>query len=49
MGARQVGRPALLKTLFQDDLSVYWLNGDELDTQSLFENISAQRLKRLTI
>ncbi|MDR0822924.1 MAG: AAA family ATPase [Endomicrobium sp.] len=47
MGARQVGKTTLLKTFFQDDSSVYWLNGDELDVQSLFENINAQRLKSI--
>lgn len=45
MGARQVGKTTLLKQLFQESLDVLWLNGDELDVQNLFENISSTRLK----
>jgi predicted AAA+ superfamily ATPase len=45
MGARQVGKTTLLKQLFGKDDRVLWLNGDEQDTQTLFENISAMRLK----
>jgi predicted AAA+ superfamily ATPase len=47
MGARQVGKTTLLKTLFADKTEVMWLNGDELDVQLLFENISASRLKTI--
>ena len=44
LGARQVGKTTLLKTLFDSD-SILWLNGDELDVQNLFETLSAQRFK----
>ena len=45
LGARQVGKTTLLKSLFKSDDSVLWLNGDELDVQNLFSNISAERFK----
>lgn len=47
LGARQTGKTTLLKTLFQESKEILWLNGDELDVQSLFENISATRLKAI--
>ena len=47
MGARQVGKTTLLKMLFDDKDAVLWLNGDELDIQRLFENISATRFKAI--
>ena len=31
--------------MFKDNNDVLWLNGDEQDTRTLFENISATRLK----
>jgi len=45
LGARQVGKTTLLKTIFGNLPDVLWLNGDELDVQALFETISATRLK----
>ena len=45
MGPRQVGKTTLLKQMFTDSNDILWLNGDEQDTRSLFENISATRLK----
>ncbi len=45
MGARQVGKTTLLKELFGWSGDSLWLNGDELDVQNLFENISSTRLK----
>lgn len=45
MGARQVGKTTLIKELFKDSDEMIWLNGDELDVQNLFENISSTRLK----
>ena len=45
MGARQVGKTTLLKSLFQNSDSTLWLNGDELDIQNLFANLSADRFK----
>lgn len=45
LGARQVGKTTLLKSLFNASDSVLWLNGDELDVQNLFASLSAQRFK----
>ncbi|PWA09918.1 ATP-binding protein [Flavobacterium laiguense] len=47
MGPRQVGKTTLLKKIFQDNHNVLWLNGDELDVQKLFLNISADRFKAI--
>ncbi len=47
MGPRQVGKTTLLRTLFPDTDDVLFLNGDELDVQQLFENISSTRLKAI--
>lgn len=47
IGARQVGKTTLLKMLFSKSENILWLNGDELDVQTLFENISAARLKTI--
>lgn len=47
MGARQVGKTTLLRSLFEDESRLLWLNGDELDVQRLFSNISATRLKAI--
>lgn len=48
MGARQVGKTTLLKSLFKDDPDILWLNGDDFDIKMMFENISAARLKAIT-
>lgn len=45
MGARQVGKTTLVKELFKSSDEMIWLNGDELDVQNLFENVSANRLR----
>ena len=45
MGARQVGKTTLVKELFKGSEEMIWLNGDELDVQNLFENVSTTRLK----
>lgn len=47
MGPRQVGKTTLLKMLFGKRNEVLWLNGDELDIQRLFDNISATRLQAI--
>lgn len=47
LGPRQVGKTTLIKSLFKDVSNVLWFNGDELDIQSLFANISATRLKAI--
>ena len=45
MGARQVGKTTLVKELFKSSDEMICLNGDELDVQNLFENVSATRLR----
>ena len=47
MGARQVGKTTLIKEMFRDSTEMIWLNGDELDVQNFFENISAVRMKSI--
>ena len=44
VGARQVGKTTLLKQVLREKENVLWLNGDEIQTQNLFENASADRL-----
>ncbi len=46
LGARQVGKTSLLTKMFGNRKDVLWLNGDELDVQRLFANISAARLEK---
>ena len=43
-GARQVGKTTLLRQIVQGRNDCLWLNGDELQTQNLFNNGSADRL-----
>ena len=45
MGPRQVGKTTLTKELFRNSKDVLWLNGDEIDVRSLFEEISSTRLR----
>lgn len=47
MGSRQVGKTTLLKSLFEKSTEIIWLNGDEPDIQSIFENISSKRLEAI--
>lgn len=47
LGPRQVGKTTLLKMLFGTSDEVLWMNGDELDIQALFANISSTRLKAI--
>lgn len=47
LGARQVGKSTLLKMLYEDTQNVLWLNGDEQDVRSLFDNISSTRLRAI--
>ncbi len=44
-GARQVGKTTLLHTIFDDENSVLWLNGDEDATRELFKEASAEKFK----
>ncbi|MBR5725576.1 MAG: AAA family ATPase, partial [Muribaculaceae bacterium] len=43
-GARQVGKTTLLRQIVQGRNDCLWLNGDELQTQNLFNNASVDRL-----
>ena len=47
IGARQVGKTTLLKTLFSGDDECLWLNADEYDVQNIFETPSSSRFKVL--
>ena len=47
MGARQVGKTTLIKDLFNESDETLWLNGDEVDVQALFENVSSTQLKHV--
>lgn len=47
MGARQTGKTTLLKSIFESNKKVLWLNADETDTQTLFENATSIRLRAL--
>ncbi|MBQ7211632.1 MAG: ATP-binding protein [Muribaculaceae bacterium] len=48
LGARQVGKTTLLKSLFSGDRhGVFWLNGDDADTQELMRSVSADRFRAL--
>lgn len=45
VGARQVGKSTLLKMMLGERKNVMWLNGDDLDIQELFRNITSTRLQ----
>lgn len=45
IGARQVGKSTLLKMMLGERKNVMWLNGDDLDIQELFRNITSTRLQ----
>ena len=47
LGARQVGKTTLLRTLFGSTEDTLWLNGDEPDVRALFENATSTRLKSI--
>lgn len=47
LGARQVGKSTLLKQLLNSREDVLWMNGDELDIQELFNNITSTRIKAI--
>lgn len=46
-GARQVGKSTLLHSLFDNRDGVLWMNGDDLDIQRLFEDITSTRLRTI--
>ncbi len=45
LGARQVGKSTLLKTIFNNDDDVLWLDAENPDVHAIFENATATRLK----
>lgn len=47
MGPRQVGKSTLLHEMFGASQEVIWLNGDDLDVQELFANVTSTRLKAI--
>jgi predicted AAA+ superfamily ATPase len=47
MGARQTGKTTLLRKLVQQQIDVLWLDADEPDTISLFDNITSTMLKQV--
>ena len=44
MGARQVGKSTLLHSLLENTDNVLWLNGDDIDVQALFAQMTSTRL-----
>ena len=47
MGARQVGKSTLLHTMLGNRDDVMWLNGDDIDVQNIFRDISSTRLRAI--
>lgn len=47
IGARQVGKSTLLNLLLDNNKDVLWLNGDDLDVQDLFREMSSTRMRAL--
>lgn len=47
IGSRQTGKTSLLEQLFPKNDDTIWLNGDDIATQTLMENMSATRLQQL--
>lgn len=47
IGARQVGKTTLLKESLRGEERVLWLNGDELETRTLMENITVERYRSM--
>lgn len=45
IGARQVGKSTLLNQMLQSRKDVVWMNGDDIDVQELFREISSTRLR----
>ena len=45
MGAKQVGKSTILKTIFQNEDSVLWLDAENPDVHLIFENATATRLE----
>ena len=47
MGARQVGKSTLLKSILGSRDDVLWLNGDELDVQQIFSQMTSTRIRAI--
>lgn len=47
MGARQVGKSTLLETLLSNRDDVMWMNGDDVDVQQLFREMSSTRIRSI--
>ena len=47
LGARQVGKTTMIKNMFQNNDALLWLNGDEIDIQNLFKDMSSTRFKAI--
>lgn len=47
MGARQVGKSTLMQQVLNGRDDVLWLNGDEPDTQSVFEQLTSSRARAI--
>lgn len=47
MGARQVGKSTLLKMLMENRENVLCLNGDDVDVQAMFKDITSTRLRNI--
>lgn len=47
MGARQVGKSTLTQLVLKDRDDVLWLNGDEPDVQSVFEQLTSSRARAM--
>lgn len=46
-GARQVGKSSLLNMIWGGDSDVMWLNGEDIQTRQLMEDISLDRLRSM--
>lgn len=47
MGSRQTGKTSLLAEIFPSEQDALWLSGDDVDVQSMMENMTAQRMRLL--
>ena len=47
IGARQVGKSTLLNGLLGSKKDVLWMNGDDMDIQALFADMSSTRMRAL--
>ena len=47
VGARQVGKSTLLHQLLSDRQDVIWMNGDDIDVQELFSNMTSTRIRAI--